>query len=164
MSCQIDRRASSALAASLFAALCLAPAPGHAHDAGHHIMVAPEELDWVPGPGSLPPGAEMVLIEGDPAKPEPLTLRLRFPAGYRIPAHTHPAIEHITVLSGVFNAGMGDRLDTSQGRAMPAGSFVVMPIGHNHYVWIEEETEVQLHSIGPWGITYVDPADDPRIN
>jgi quercetin dioxygenase-like cupin family protein len=156
------RAAGSAFALAL--TLLLPHAPARAHDAGHHVMVAPDDMEWAPGPASLPPGVEFVLIEGDPAKPEPLTLRLRFPAGYRIPAHTHPAIEHITVLSGVFNAGMGDELEIGNGRAMPAGSFVVMPIGESHYVWIEEETVVQLHSVGPWGITYIDPADDPRTN
>lgn len=161
--------------ALLIAATALLPFAALAHD-GHehpsltqavakgdaHIMVAPEDVVWAPGPGSLPPGAEFALIEGDPAAAGPLTLRLKFPAGYRIPAHSHPAIEHITVISGVFHAGMGDRLDTSRGSAMPSGSFVVMPTGHNHYAWTDEETVVQLHSIGPWGITYVDPADDPR--
>ena len=131
-------------------------------EAGAHITVAPEELQWAPGPGSLPPGAEFVLIEGDPAAAGPLTLRLRFPAGYEIPPHTHPAIEHITVLSGRFGIGTGDELDKSAGRMMPVGSFVVMPIGHTHFAWTEEETVVQLHSMGPWGIDYVDPADDPR--
>jgi hypothetical protein len=136
----------------------LAPATATAGE----IAVAPQDLEWAPGPGSLPPGAEFVLIEGDPAAAGPLTLRLRFPAGYRIPAHTHPAIEHITVLSGTFGIGMGDKLDTAKGQAMPAGSFIVMPIGHRHFAWADEETVVQLHSVGPWGITYVDPADDPR--
>jgi quercetin dioxygenase-like cupin family protein len=131
-------------------------------EAGTHLMVEPGELAWAPGPGSLPQGVEFALIEGDPSKAGPLTMRLKFPAGYRIPAHSHPAIEHITVLSGVFHAGMGDELDTSKGRAMPAGSFVVMPRGHNHFAWTDEETVVQLHSIGPWGITYVDPVNDPR--
>ena len=137
------------------------PTPAAA-EAGEAITVAPDELQWAPGPGSLPPGAEFVLIEGDPAQPGPLTLRLKFPAGYRIPAHTHPAIEHITVLSGAFGIGMGDTLDTAKGHEMPAGSFVVMPVGHTHFAWTDEETVVQLHSIGPWGITYVNPADDPR--
>lgn len=136
--------------------------PALAADDGAHIAVAPEELQWAPGPGSLPPGVEFVLIEGDPAAAGPLTLRLRFPAGYEIPAHTHPAIEHITVLSGSFGIGMGDALDKSMGRLMPVGSFVVMPVGHTHFAWTEEETVVQLHSVGPWGIDYVDPADDPR--
>jgi quercetin dioxygenase-like cupin family protein len=131
-------------------------------DVGTHLMVEPGELAWTPGPGSLPRGVEFVTIEGDPSKAGPFTMRLKFRAGYRIPAHSHPAIEHITVLSGVFGIGVGDELDTSKGRAMPAGSFVVMPVGHNHFAWTEEETVVQLHGIGPWGITYVDPIDDPR--
>lgn len=154
-----------ALAATIAAAFQL-PLPAAAADEAHgpHLMVAPEDLVWEPGPASLPPGAEVVLIEGNPAEAAPLTLRLKFPSGYRIPAHSHPALEHITVLSGVFHAGMGDALDTTKGAAMPAGSFVVMPIGHNHFAWTDVETVVQLHSVGPWGITYVDPADDPRTN
>jgi quercetin dioxygenase-like cupin family protein len=155
----------SARTALLFAALGLGMvsiAAAQSHGPG--TMVAPDELQWAPGPGSLPPGAEVVLIEGSPSEPGPLTLRLKFPAGYRIPAHTHPAIEHITVLSGVFNIGMGDVLDVAQGRAMPVGSFVVMPVGHTHFAWTDEETIVQLHSNGPWGIDYVDPANDPRTN
>ena len=131
-------------------------------EAAAHLMVAPGEVAWGAGPGSLPTGAELAVIEGDPSKAGPFTMRLKFPAGYRIPAHSHPAIEHITVLSGVFGIGTGDELDTSKGRAMPAGSFVVMPVGHNHFAWTDEATVVQLHGIGPWGITYVDPADDPR--
>jgi quercetin dioxygenase-like cupin family protein len=159
------RPISIGLAVAILAAFPLSPLPLAADEAhGQHIMVAPEDLVWTAGPASLPSGAEVVLIEGNPAEAGPLTLRLKFPAGYEIPAHSHPAIEHITVLSGVFHAGMGDTLDTANGTAMPAGGFVVMPIGHNHFAWTEEETVVQLHSVGPWGITYVDPADDPRTN
>jgi hypothetical protein len=66
------------------------------------------------------------------------------------------------VLGSALNIGMGDVLDEERGNAMPAGSFVVMPKGHNHFAWTEQETVVQLHSTGPWGITYVNPADDPR--
>jgi quercetin dioxygenase-like cupin family protein len=158
-----DARRSSVVAALLFGACALALLPVAAADeAAGHITVAPEDLEWAPGPGSLPPGVEYVLIQGNPAEPGPLALRLRFPAGYGIPAHSHPQVEHITVLSGVFNIGMGDILDRERSDAMPAGSFVVMPTGHNHFAWTEEETVVQLHSIGPWGITYVNPADDPR--
>jgi quercetin dioxygenase-like cupin family protein len=158
-----NARSTSVAAALLSAAAALAFLPVAAADEdARHIAVAPEDLEWAPGPGSLPPGVEYVLIQGNPAESGPLALRLRFPAGYRIPAHSHPQIEHITVLSGVFNIGMGDVLDEEKGNAMPAGSFVVMPKGHNHFAWTEQETVVQLHSTGPWGITYVNPADDPR--
>jgi mannose-6-phosphate isomerase-like protein (cupin superfamily) len=158
--------------ATLVAALALAALPAlsasacEGHDAHQavHIAVAPADLQWQPGPGSLPPGAEFVVIEGNPAEAGPLTLRLKFPANYQVPAHTHPAIEHITVLSGSLNVGMGDRLDEAASTRMDTGSFVIMPVGHSHYVWTEEEAVLQLHSIGPWGIDYIDPINDPRLN
>ena len=68
------------------------------------------------------------------------------------------------MLAGTLNVGMGDKLDEAASTPMPEGSFVVMPIGHSHYVWTEGEVVLQLHSMGPWGIDYIDPADDPRIN
>lgn len=153
----------SILIATAMAGIIPLTALGHGRDADH-VAISPAELEWKQGPGSLPRGAEFVVIEGDPAQTGPFTMRLRFPAGYRIPPHTHPAIEHITVLSGVFTIAAGDKLEPGDGRAMPAGSFVVMPVGHPHQVWIEEATDVQLHGVGPWGITYLDPANDPRLN
>lgn len=152
-------------AAALAVVLALPGLPAAACSAhSAQVVLTAEEMDWQPGPGSLPAGAEVVMLEGDPAAAGPLTLRLKFPAGYRIPAHSHPAIEHVTVLSGVFHVGMGDAFDEDAGSALPQGGFSVMPVGHNHYAWTEEETVIQLHSVGPWGITYVDPGDDPRMN
>jgi quercetin dioxygenase-like cupin family protein len=113
-------------------------------------------------PASLPRGAQVAVVEGNPSEAGPFTMRFRFPANYRIPAHSHPAIEHVTVLSGTLQFGMGDRLDPTQSRPMPTGSFIVMPVGANHYAWTNEEAVIQLHGIGPWGITYVNAADDPR--
>lgn len=149
-------------AALLLASLPALPALAHEAHQGVHIAVAPDDLQWQPGPGSLPAGAEFVVVEGNPAEAGPLMLRLKFPANYQVPAHTHPAIEHITVLSGTLQVGMGDVLDEAASRPMEAGSFIVMPIGHSHYVWNEEEVVLQLHSMGPWGIDYIDPANDPR--
>jgi quercetin dioxygenase-like cupin family protein len=128
-----------------------------------HIMVKPKELSWKPGPPALPPGAQMAVIEGDPAAEGKLfTFRVRLPAGYRIPAHFHPADEHITVISGEFRLGMGEKLDESKAQALPAGSFAVMPKGARHFAFTRQPTELQVHAMGPWGITYVDPKDDPR--
>ncbi len=125
-------------------------------------MALPQEMTWTAGPPSLPPGAQVVMLEGNPAKAEPLTMRLKFPAGYKIPPHTHPAIEHVTVLSGTFHMAAGEKFDESKGKRLPAGSFAVMPVQAPHYAWASEETVIQLHSVGPWGITYLNPADDPR--
>lgn len=131
--------------------------------ASHTIVALAAGMEWKDGPGSLPPGAQFVLLQGNPAEAGPLTLRLRFPANYQIPPHFHPAIEHVTVLSGTLHVGMGERMDRTKANALSAGSLVVVPVGHAHYAFTgSEPVTLQLHSTGPWGVTYVNPADDPR--
>ena len=125
-----------------------------------HTMVVPSELKWAPVP-SLPPGAEIAVIQGPMNAAAPFTVRLKFPADYKIPAHSHPAIEHVTVISGTFNMGTGDKLDATKTMALPPGSVAIMQPKTNHFAWTKEETIVQLHGVGPWGVTYVNPADDP---
>jgi quercetin dioxygenase-like cupin family protein len=127
-----------------------------------HVMVKANDVSWMDGPPSLPTGAKSAVIEGNPTKAGLFTMRVKIPANYRIPAHWHPADEHVTVISGTFHMGMGDKLDTSAGHALPAGSFAVMPATSRHFAYTNEETVIQLHGMGPWGITYVNPADDPR--
>lgn len=140
----------------------MAGAPGRAEShAGGHAMILPSELKWVDVP-SLPPGAQIAVIEGPLNEARPITARIKFPANYRLPAHHHPVIEHVTVLSGTFNMGMGDKLDTSKTKPLTVGSFAIMQPGTPHFAWTSEETIVQIHSVGPWGVTYVNPADDPR--
>lgn len=127
-----------------------------------HKMVAPSDIKWADGPASLPPGAKFAVLEGDPAKPGPFTVRLQFPAGYKIPAHTHPTAERVTVISGTFNMGMADKFDDTAGHEMVAGSFAIMPAGVKHFAWATGEAVVQVQSTGPFVINYVNPADDPR--
>ena len=131
------------------------------HMASDHMMATPDELKWVDIP-SLPPGAKLAVIEGPINQAGPVTFRLRLPANYQIPAHWHPAIEHVTVISGTFNMGTGDKLDQTKTRALTAGSVAIMQPKTNHFAWNKDETIVQVHGIGPWGVTYVNPADDPR--
>ena len=102
--------------------------------------------------------------EGDPGKEGFYTQRLKFPEGYKIAPHTHPQGEHVTVLSGSLNMGMGEKFDQSAGQTLPAGSYFTMPAGMQHFVWTTGETVVQLSGIGPQNIVYVNPADDPRNN
>lgn len=130
--------------------------------ASGHIMLVPADMIWTDGPPSLPAGSKMSVLEGDLAKKGPFTVRFQVPANYRIQAHWHPADEHITVLSGTFYMGMGDKLDTAKSTALPPGGFAVMATGTRHFAWTATESVIQLHGIGPWGITYVNPADDPR--
>jgi quercetin dioxygenase-like cupin family protein len=140
--------------------------PGQMHmQDPDHIMLNKDDLQWKKGPPSLPDGAQVAMMEGDPSSSGPFTMRVKLPANYKIPAHTHPGIEHVTVISGTFHMGTGRRLDTSSGTALKPGGFAVMQIGTEHYAWVgDEETVIQLHGIGPWGIDYIDPADDPRNN
>ena len=121
-----------------------------------------DELQWGPVPPFFPAGAEMAVLEGDPSQTDLITLRLRMPAGYGIPAHWHPTQEDVTVLSGSLNVGMGDVLDKGASTALTPGGFVALPAEMNHYVWTDEDTVVQVHLNGPFEITYVDPAQDPR--
>jgi quercetin dioxygenase-like cupin family protein len=149
----------------LSALVALADEPTNAAAASlkSHIMLAPGDLQWEDCSPALPPGAKCVTIEGDRSAPNVLfTYRVKIPDGYQIAPHFHPADEHLTVLSGTFNMGMGDRLDPTATKPMPAGSFMVMPKGTHHFAWARGETVVQVHAIGPWAITYVNPADDPR--
>jgi len=126
-----------------------------------HLMIIPDDLKWADIP-ALPPGAKVAVIEGPMDQATPFTFRLKLPADYKIPAHWHPAIEHVTVISGTFNMGVGDKLDPSKTKALSAGSVAIMPPKTNHFAWTKEETIVQVHGVGPWGVTFVDPADDPR--
>lgn len=129
-------------------------------DSGHKMVMA-KDLQWADVP-SLPPGAKAALIEGPMTEAVPFTVRLKFPANYRIPAHMHPEVERVTVLSGVFHMGLGPKLDSSKTMALGPGDMMIMVANTQHFAWTQEETVVQLHGKGPWGISYVNPADDPR--
>ena len=134
-----------------------------AQDSSHadHIMVLPVDLKWADVP-SLPAGAKVAVIEGPLNEAVPFTFRLKFPANYKLPAHWHPAIEHVTVISGTFNMGTGDKLDMQKTTALTPGSAAIMQPKTNHFAWTDDEAEVQVHGVGPWKIEYVNPADDPR--
>jgi quercetin dioxygenase-like cupin family protein len=130
------------------------------HTAG--TIVAPQEVRWAAAPPSVPKGAEVAVLYGDPGKEGPFAMRLRFPADYRLPPHTHPAPEVVTVISGTFRIGHGTQADKEKTQALPAGGFFAFPPGMAHYGFFDEPTVVQINSNGPWGITYVNPSDDPR--
>ncbi|MCW5724846.1 MAG: cupin domain-containing protein [Maricaulaceae bacterium] len=138
-----------------------AAAAGDEHSAGHTLLDA-DEITWAAGPPSLPRGAQMAVLYGDPGAEGLFALRLRLPAGYQIPLHWHPQTEVVTVISGVFHIGMGDAVDPDTARALEAGGFFAFPSGMTHFAFTEVETVVQLNSIGPWAINYVNPEDDPR--
>jgi quercetin dioxygenase-like cupin family protein len=122
----------------------------------------PATIEWKPGPAALPAGAKMAVLEGDPMKQGPFVVRFQFPDGYHIPPHTHPKTERVTVISGNLYLATGETLDRESAKKLLAGSFGYWPAGMKHTAWSEGETVIQLHGVGPWQITYVNPADDPR--
>ena len=148
----------------LIAALSIALAgSASAQDISKTMTIKPDGLAWKDAP-SLPKGAQFVILAGDPAKPGSMVIqRLKLPPNYQVPPHTHPHVVFETVLTGAMGFGMGDKLDTQKGEMLKPGSLLLMPPGHAHYVWTgNEETIFQLQTIGPIGIDYVNPADDPR--
>jgi quercetin dioxygenase-like cupin family protein len=146
----------------LAVALSLSAATAAAQDTSHAVIALPDQLTWGPAPPALPPGARLAVLEGNPSEAGPYTMRVLLPAGYRIPPHYHSAVEHVTVLKGTFKVGMGERYDPSAMTSLPAGTFAALQPGTRHFAEAQGETIVQLHGLGPWGLTYVNPADDPR--
>ena len=120
-----------------------------------------DDVKWMPAPNVFPAGAQIAVISGDPFKEGLYVVRLKMPGNYKIPAHNHPTTEYVTVISGDFNIGMGDKPDAQKGLLLHTGGFAEAPAKMNHYAWTSGETVVQVHGQGPFAITYVNPADDP---
>jgi quercetin dioxygenase-like cupin family protein len=128
-----------------------------------HKMLSPQEIKWAAAPPSIPPGAEAAVLYGDPSKDEMFAMRLKFPKGYKIAPHTHPKPEVLTVISGTFRLGMGETADSSKAKAYAPGSFIALSPGMAHFAGADDDnTVVQLNSTGPWTLTYINQADDPR--
>jgi quercetin dioxygenase-like cupin family protein len=128
-----------------------------------HVIVTPDQIKWGPGPPSLPSGAQLAVLEGDPAKAgEAFAIRAKFPDGYRVPPHWHPTDEKVVVVQGSLGMGLGNKFDQAAGHVLPTGSYASMPKGLRHYAWAIGETEVQISGVGPFEVNYVNAADDPR--
>lgn len=130
--------------------------------AAAHVLVPAGSIAWGDPPPGLPAGAKVAVVSGDPAQAGPFIIRVTMPSGYKVPPHWHPAAENITVLSGTLAVGMGDTWDDAQLQNLATGSFVTMPADMRHYALARATTVIQLHGQGPFAISYVNPADDPR--
>jgi quercetin dioxygenase-like cupin family protein len=128
----------------------------------HHTVVPGDTVEWGPAPPSLPAGAQAAMLFGNPAEEGSFVLRLKFPAGFIVPPHRHSKDELMTVISGRFTVGAGEKLDRASAQPLPPESFVHLPAGMPHFALADEETVVQINGQGPFDITYVNPADDPR--
>ena len=128
-----------------------------------HEVVHPDAIEWQEGPDTLPPGAEIALLHGDPYSEGVYSVRVKLPPDYVVPPHTHPLTENVTVLEGTLYLGMGETFDREKGEAMGPGAFLSIAPDHAHAAWTEDEPAVfQLHAEGPYEIHYIDPDDDPH--
>jgi quercetin dioxygenase-like cupin family protein len=128
-----------------------------------HAIVSLAETKWGPAPPSLPPGAQLAVLEGDPrTKGATYTIRAKFADGYRIAPHWHPVDENVTVLKGALIMGRGDKFDLKDAMELTVGTFSHMPKGMRHFAQAKGETIIQVHGVGPFDLNYVNPEDDPR--
>jgi len=140
-----------------------APEKAAKAQAAKHVVLNEADMQWGPGPDSLPPGGQMSVLDGDPSKAGvPFVIRAKLPDGYKVPPHWHPTTENVSVISGSLVVGMGDKWDDTKTTTLKAGAFAKLPKGTHHYAGAKGETVLQIHAIGPFGITYVNPTDDPR--
>lgn len=121
-----------------------------------------KDITWGAPPPVFPAGAKFALVAGDPASTGLVTVRLELPPGYAIPAHVHPTDEHVTVLKGTFSIGMGDVVDKAHALTLSTGGYGVAMANMHHYAYTSTGATIQVHMQGPFAMTYVNPADDPR--
>ena len=147
---------------TLIVFVCLVAALMFAQSMSQQNAFTPDQIKWGPVPPTLQPGAQLAVLEGDPgASSGDFTIRLKMPDGYKIAPHYHPKRENVTVVSGAFKLGMGDKFDDSKLMSLPTGSFGYMDPDMHHYGMASGETIVQVHGMSPFQIIYVNPADDP---
>ena len=129
-----------------------------------HVIQAVSEAAWGPAPPMLPPGAQIAVLSGDPTKAVPFSVRLKLPAMYAIPAHSHPTDENVVVVSGALTFGMGNKLDRRgvANKTLQAGGYALMPANMNHFAYTGSETTIVLYGMGPVEFKYVNAKDDPR--
>jgi quercetin dioxygenase-like cupin family protein len=126
-----------------------------------HVIVGAPELTWGPAPPVFEKGAQMAVVSGDPGKAGPFVVRLKAPAGFKVMPHFHPTDENITVISGTFALGMGDKFDAAALKDLAPGGFALMPAEMHHFAMAKTAVIAQVHGTGPFALTYVNPADDP---
>jgi quercetin dioxygenase-like cupin family protein len=117
------------------------------------VLPDSSNLNWT-AVKTMPPGAEVAILMGNPTKKEPFIARIKLPAGYTVPVHSHPVNEYDTVISGTWYLGSGKTINLDETKALTAGSFINIPARSLHYGITKEETIIQISGVGPWGMIY----------
>lgn len=134
------------------------------HEPGQDVFktILPDDVEWKPFP-AFPPGVRLAVVVGQPSEPGPYTIRVKAPHGAKLMPHKHPEDRVYTVISGVFYIGLGDEFDASKLQAYPPGAVIVLPGNTHHFHWAKSgEYVTQITAIGPLGLEYLSPKDDPR--
>jgi quercetin dioxygenase-like cupin family protein len=152
---------AASIAALGVSAALPAQASGPYTGSGKHMMLTPADLEWKDA-ASVGPGVKIAVIEGPLDQKKPFTFRLRMPPGTKLAPHTHPAYERVTVLSGTLHFAHGTEYDPKSTQVLGPGAVAIMPPGAPMFGYTKEETIIQLHGEGPWGLRYLNPQDDPR--
>src|SRR5215510_10360864 len=134
---------------------------GEGGKAPAHVLTTAAEVKWGDPPPVFEKGASFTVVSGDPGKAGLFVVRLKMPAGYKVAPHCHPTDEHVSVLSGTFSLGMGEKFDAATMKPLPAGGYALLPAEMRHYAMAKTDSTVQVHGMGPFALTYVNPADDP---
>lgn len=130
----------------------------HAKGMGMHMAGG---MKWDDAPPTLPKGAKIAVLDGDPGKAGPFVIRLKMPPGYKVPPHWHSKAENVTIISGAASLGMGDTLDMKAAQTLKTGDFHFIGAQVHHYAFSRGGAVVQIHGEGPFDITYINPADNP---
>lgn len=125
-------------------------------------FVNPKDIHWGPAPAAIPKGAKIAVLQGDPFKSGPFVIRLMVPAGYEIPPHWHTQDESLTVISGSFYFGTGDKAETRNAPTISAGAFHHLSGKDHHYLVARTASVIQINGNGPFDVTYINAVDDPR--
>jgi quercetin dioxygenase-like cupin family protein len=135
------------------------------HQPGQAVFrsILPEDIVWKPFP-AFPPSARLAVVVGEPSEPGPYVVRVKVPSGVTLMPHKHPEDRVYTVMSGVFYIGLGEKFDADRMKAYPPGSVLVLPGDTFHFHWARSgEYITQVTGMGPLGLEYLNPNDDPRI-
>lgn len=127
------------------------------------IQLNPEQLKWIDAPPPMPVGAKISILEGNPRQDGIFTIRIQVPPFFKVPVHTHPKDERVTVISGTIYVGFGDKMDTTKADKFSTGSYYVNPANTLHYVFTQDEGCIfQVTGLGPWGIEYLKEDEDKK--
>ena len=120
------------------------------------------KLKWGPAPAVFEKGAKLAVVSGDPMAAGQYVVQLSMPSNYKIKPHYHPTDEHIKVMKGQFMIGMGDKMDMKAMKSLKVGDTATAPATVHHYASTKTATIVEVSGMGPFQLTYVNPADMPK--